>query len=164
MSNPLLSQHSSIWILAPKIRIIWSKFRTRLFVVFLISFSSVMHYDSSFGFLNSNINAFLISVKFLVYLIGVEDKYFIYHNKERSLKVVSNCAIFVPSFCTCLTIHKASQTDKCCSGSSNLVPWNIGILVSSPIVLFVVFPFGGIDWLETIKPLLSICWLIIPLL
>ena len=44
------------------------------------------------------------------------------------------CNVQTSSSYTCLMLHTTSHKKKCWSGSSTLVPWNTGNLISSPIL------------------------------
>jgi len=76
---------------------IWSKSQTNSFIIFLISFISVMHYDSDLGFWNSFNSNWFTSTHVLVCLACVVFWYFMYHNSTHSMKVVSNYAVFTSS-------------------------------------------------------------------
>jgi len=61
----------------------------------LISINLVIDWDLEFNFWKSQINAYLIWFNILFYLAGVELLNFMYHDNALSLKVTSNCEIFI---------------------------------------------------------------------
>ena len=87
----------------------WSKSHADFSGICLISFISVIHCDSDFGFWNSLSNAYLISTSDLSCPGGVVALNFMYHVKALSLNVVSSCAILAWSVGVCFTAHTASQ-------------------------------------------------------
>lgn len=83
----------------------------------LISFSSIIHYDSDFGFLNSTTKALLISLNVAFNLLM---DYFIYH--FNALSLTSSSLIY-------LSIHTALAMNQTLSGSSIASPLKIGSLM-----------------------------------
>jgi len=119
---------------------LWSNSHTNTVYTSLIALSSVMYYDSDFGFLNSCNNASVISFNVLVY------QSFMYQTSACPLKVVSNCTIFAPSSWTFFAVHMVSHTNICCYGSSHPIPLNSRNLsvLSTPAILLCVGPIPGV--------------------
>jgi hypothetical protein len=86
---------------------LWSNSQTGSATFCLISFSSIIHFDSELGFLNSEINAFLISLSGL----GCASPWtsFLYQLNARSLSVVLNWFLLTTSSVIFLILHTASH-------------------------------------------------------
>ena len=89
--------------------------------------------DALWLVLNSFFNSSLISYMVFGCYMLVEN--FINHVRAMSLNVVVSCAFLISSLRTCLMFHTTSHRKKCWLGSSVPVPWKIGSLISSPILL-----------------------------
>ena len=115
----------------------WSKSKLDSPTLCLISFSSIIHYDSDLGFLNSLKRATWISPR----VLALPSKNFMYQFNARSLKVVTIWLAFMSESVTFLTLHTTSHKNQCCWGSSDPVPWNNESLISLPAIgWFVVVP------------------------
>ena len=134
--NHSLCCTSDIWklTLASNVLNIWSKSQTNYVGSFLISLTSVMHWDSDFSLLNSSIKQSRISLSvFGTTPIGTMEK-FIYQSSAQPSRVMIIYAFLMFSSQIYQTVQMMSHRKQCCSGSSSPFPLNIGSLMSFPTI------------------------------